>query len=218
MGLRLHKDGMKKKIDVDSWSRKSHYEYFQTFDCPMFSITFPVRVDALYRYARENGLSFFAVCLFVLLKALNEVPQFRQRVEDGDVWEYESVDALVPVLAADGEFSQIVVEYRDSLSGFLEHALPLIQAAKGEPARANPCHRTDIAVFSCLPWMPFTQVASAYRSFRGQYLPLIHWGKMGPDASGRLMMSVAVQANYVLVDGVCVGNFYKNIEYLCSRF
>ena len=90
--------------------------------------------------------------------------------------------------------------------------------AKGEPARANPCHRTDIAVFSCLPWMPFTQVASAYRSFRGQYLPLIHWGKMGPDASGRLMMSVAVQANYVLVDGVCVGNFYKNIEYLCSRF
>ncbi|MFR2286919.1 MAG: hypothetical protein ACLS9G_05975, partial [Akkermansia sp.] len=72
--------------------------------------------------------------------------------------------------------------------------------------------------FSCLPWMPFTQVASAYRSFRGQYLPLIHWGKMGPDASGRLMMSVAVQANYVLVDGVCVGNFYKNIEYLCSRF
>ena len=184
----------------------------------MFSITFPVRVDALYRYARENGLSFFAVCLFVLLKALNEVPQFRQRVEDGDVWEYESVDALVPVLAAAGEFSQIVVEYRDSLSGFLEHALPLIQAAKGEPARANPCHRTDIAVFSCLPWMPFTQVASAYRSFRGQYLPLIHWGKMGPDASGRLMMSVAVQANYVLVDGVCVGNFYKNIEYLCSRF
>ena len=110
MGLRLHKDGMKKKIDVDSWSRKSHYEYFQTFDCPMFSITFPVRVDALYRYARENGLSFFAVCLFVLLKALNEVPQFRQRVEDGDVWEYESVDALVPVLAAAGEFSQIVVE------------------------------------------------------------------------------------------------------------
>ncbi|KAA3292987.1 hypothetical protein F1942_06730, partial [Akkermansia sp. BIOML-A17] len=134
MGLFLHKDGMKKKIDVDSWPRKSHYEYFQTFDCPMFSITFPVRVDALYRYARENGLSFFAVCMFVLLKALNEVPQFRQRVEDGDVWEYESVDALVPVLAADGEFSQIVVEYRDSLSVFLEHALPLIQAAKGEPA------------------------------------------------------------------------------------
>ena len=209
---------MKKKIEIASWPRRSHYEYFQTFDCPMFSITSPVRVDALYRYAKEAGISFFVLCLFVLLKALNGVPQLRQRVEEGEVWEYEAVDALVPVLAADGEFTQILVEYRDDLSDFLDHALPLIQAAKEAPAQANPCHRTDIAVFSCLPWIPFTQVASAYRVFRGQYLPLIHWGKMEPHASGRLMMPVAVQANHVLVDGVHVGSFYKNIDYFCSRF
>ncbi|WP_343230511.1 CatA-like O-acetyltransferase [uncultured Akkermansia sp.] len=209
---------MKKKIEIASWPRRSHYEYFQTFDCPMFSITSPVRVDALYRYAKEAGISFFVLCLFVLLKALNGVPQLRQRVEEGEVWEYEFVDALVPVLAADGEFTQILVEYRDDLSAFLDHALPLIQAAKEAPAQANPCHRTDIAVFSCLPWIPFTQVASAYRVFRGQYLPLIHWGKMEPDVSGRLMMPVAVQANHVLVDGVHIGNFYKNIDYFCSRF
>lgn len=87
---------MKKKIELSTWPRRSHYEYFQTFDCPMFSITSPVRVDALYRQARERGISFFALCLFVLLKALNGVPQLRQRVEEGDVWEYDSVDALVP--------------------------------------------------------------------------------------------------------------------------
>lgn len=56
----------------------------------------------------ETGGSFlFILCLFVLLKALNRVPQLRQRVEEGEVWEYESVNALVPVLAADGEFTQI---------------------------------------------------------------------------------------------------------------
>lgn len=101
----------------------------------MFSITSPVRVDALYRYAKREGVSFFILCLFVLLKALNRVPQLRQRVEEGDVWEYESVDALVPVLAADGEFTQILVEYRMELSDFLKHAVPLVQAAKLAPAR-----------------------------------------------------------------------------------
>lgn len=111
----------------------------------MFSITSPVRVDALYRYAKREGVSFFILCLFVLLKALNRVPQLRQRVEEGDVWEYESVDALVPVLAADGEFTQILVEYRMELSDFLKHAVPLVQAAKLAPAQANPCHRADIA-------------------------------------------------------------------------
>lgn len=142
---------MKKKIEIASWPRRSHYEYFQTFECPMFSITSPVRVDALYHYAKQEGISFFALCLFVLLKAVNKIPQLRQRVEEGEVWEYESVDALVPVLAKDGEFTQILVEYRAELADFLEHAVPLIQAAKQAPARANPCHRTDIAVFSCLP-------------------------------------------------------------------
>lgn len=58
---------MKKKIEISSWPRRSHYEYFQTFDCPMFSITSPVRVDALYRYAKREGFSFFILCLFVLL-------------------------------------------------------------------------------------------------------------------------------------------------------
>ena len=90
---------MKKKIEIASWPRRSHYEYFQTFECPMFSITSPVRVDALYHYAKQEGISFFALCLFVLLKAVNKIPQLRQRVEEGEVWEYESVDALVPVLA-----------------------------------------------------------------------------------------------------------------------
>ena len=61
---------MKKKIEIASWPRRSHYEYFRTFDCPMFSITSPVRVDALYRYAKREGVSFFILCLFVLLKGM----------------------------------------------------------------------------------------------------------------------------------------------------
>lgn len=174
-------------------------------------------MDALYRYAKQEGISFFILCLFVLLKALNRVPQLRQRVEEGEVWEYESVNALVPVLAADGEFTQILVEYRMELPDFLEHAVPLVQAAKLAPAQANPCHRADIAVFSCLPWIPFTQVASAYRVFRDQYFPLIHWGKVEEDASGRMVMPVAIQANHVLVDGVHVGRFYGILEELCGN-
>ena len=127
------------------------------------------------------------------------------------------MNALVPVLAADGEFTQILVEYRMELPDFLEHAVPLVQAAKLAPAQANPYHRADIAVFSCLPWIPFTQVASAYRVFRDQYFPLIHWGKVEEDVSGRMVMPVAIQANHVLVDGVHVGRFYGILEELCGN-
>ena len=140
---------MKKKIEIASWPRRSHYEYFRTFDCPMFSITSPVRVDALYRYAKREGVSFFILCLFVLLKALNRVPQLRQRVEEGEVWEYESVNALVPVLAADGEFTQILVEYRMELPDFLEHAVPLVQANLLPPRRIRATGRISPYSAAC---------------------------------------------------------------------
>ena len=126
----------------------------------------------------------------MLLKALNRVPQLRQRVEEGDVWEYESVDALVPVLAADGEFTQILVEYRMELSDFLKHAVPLVRAAKLAPAQANPCHRADIAVFSC-PAVDsiHTGVPVPTECFGDNTFP--HpLGKMEADASGRMVMPV----------------------------
>ena len=68
---------MKKKIEIASWPRRSHYEYFRTFDCPSFSITSPVRVDALYRYAKQEGISFFILCLFVLLNVMGNVPKLK---------------------------------------------------------------------------------------------------------------------------------------------
>ena len=46
---------------------------------------------------------------------------------------------------------------------------------------------------------------------------LIHWGKMEADASGRMVMPVAIQANHVLVDGVHVGRFYGILEELCGN-
>ena len=59
--------------------------------------------------------------------------------------------------------------------------------------------------------------ASAYRVFRDQYFPLIHWGKVEEDVSGRMVMPVAIQANHVLVDGVHVGRFYGILEELCGN-
>ncbi len=203
---------------MSTWARRTHFEYFRTYDNPMFSIAFPVNVGGLWRYAKEKKVSFFALCQYVMLKATNAVPQLRQRIDDGEVWEYESIGALAPVLAADGEFTQVLIPYRAGLREFLEAAIPIIEAAKSAPANANPAYGKDFAVFSCLPWIPFTQVASANSSFHGQDYPLIHWGKVEQREDGKLSMPVSIQANHMLVDGVHVGRFYQILQGLCDEF
>ncbi len=144
------------------------------------------------------------------------MPLFRHRSEDGEVWEEDSIGALAPVLAADGEFTQVLIPYREGLRDFLEAAIPIIEAAKSAPANANPTYGKDFAVFSCLPWIPFTQVASANSSFHGQDYPLIHWGKVEHSDDGKASMPVSVQASHALVDGVHVGRFYQILQKLCE--
>ncbi len=209
---------MKSKIDIATWARRSHFEYFSGYDCPMFSMAFPIEADRLYHYARSHGISFFAICLHAMMKATNSVPQLCQRVENNEVWQYDKTDALTPILAANGEFTHVVLPYHAQLETFLDTALPIIETAKAAPAQANASNaqRQDLAVYSCIPWIPFTQVASAYSNFHQQFYPLIHWGKIQKDTSSRLSMPVSIQANHVLVDGVHIGKFYEALNQYCA--
>jgi chloramphenicol O-acetyltransferase type A len=36
---------MKQKIDLATWNRKEHFEFFSTFEEPFFGITTPIDID-----------------------------------------------------------------------------------------------------------------------------------------------------------------------------
>ena len=50
---------MKEKIDINTWIRKDHFEFFNTFEEPFFGVTVDVDCTATYQEAKEKGISFF---------------------------------------------------------------------------------------------------------------------------------------------------------------
>lgn len=48
-----------KKIDMENWSRKQHFDFFNNFDYPHFNITLDLNITKLYNYIKENEISFF---------------------------------------------------------------------------------------------------------------------------------------------------------------
>ena len=54
-----------KKLDVQHWNRRQHFEFFNTFQDPFFAIAVPVEVGKAYEFAKASGHSFFAVYLQV---------------------------------------------------------------------------------------------------------------------------------------------------------
>lgn len=89
---------MKHIIDINTWERKENYEFFLGFQNPTISITSEVECAGAKARAKAAGESFFLHYLYAVLRAVNEIPEFRFRIDaEGRVVYFDHVDMLTPI-------------------------------------------------------------------------------------------------------------------------
>ena len=66
---------------------------------------------------------------------------------------------------------------------------------------------TNIANFSCIPWVDFDSVTSCVLNAH-QIQPLITWGKVNDDYE----MSVSITVSHIFVNGRDLGYFFENTQ------
>ena len=82
-----------KKIDFDLESNS-----FTNFLSARHSMTARVNVEKTYKYSKDNGYSFFIISLGCILKAANKVPDFKRRIIDNEVIEFDHLDGISPLM------------------------------------------------------------------------------------------------------------------------
>ncbi len=190
-------------IDPGSWPRRGMFEFYRKFDSDSFDLTVTVEAENLYRYAKAAGESFFLLSLYAFLRAMNRVPELRQRETDGRILEFERVAVMTPIMTRQEMFRQIWCEYEPDFSRFRSAALPKVEAAReGEPSPMED-HGDDFFCASCVPWLRFDSISPARFRF-GQTIPLLTWGKF--QGGG---IPVGVRFNHRFVDGLHVGRFFE---------
>lgn len=75
---------MKQLVDIDTWERKDHYQFFKQFEEPFFGVCVQVDVTRAYLKAKEQGGSFFLYYLYQSLVAANSIESFRYRITGRD--------------------------------------------------------------------------------------------------------------------------------------
>ncbi len=196
------------EIDLNHWNRLSKFRYYRQFENQLFNITLQADAGPLYDYARQNRQSFFLMTLFAILKALNRVPQMRQRItEEERVIEFEHVAALTTIMTQDGEFNMALTEYADCFHDFRIQAASAVEEAKTGKFDPDVRKRNDYICASCVPWYGFSALSQAALSLK-QSIVILAWGKM--DEHSRIPISL--QVNHALVDGIHVGHFLKFTE------
>jgi chloramphenicol O-acetyltransferase len=104
-----------KKIDLESWKRKEHFEFFSKMASPIFGIVTEVNCDECYINAKKNGISFFASYLHKSMIAVNAVNELKYRIIENEIVEFDKIHAGLTIGRDDETFGFGFVNFSQDL-------------------------------------------------------------------------------------------------------
>jgi chloramphenicol O-acetyltransferase type A len=202
---------MKQKIDLATWNRKEHFEFFSTFEEPFFSITTPIDMTIAYEKAKVMQIPFFVFYLHKTIVAVNQVENFRYRIEGKEVVLYDEIDASSTIMREDKTFGFSFMKFHSDLHEFAKIVQTEIERIQRTPGLFTREFPENIIHFSAIPWINFTSLTHSRNYTLTDSCPKVSWGKL-MDENGKKTMSVAVMAHHGLVDGYHMGLFVEALQ------
>jgi len=200
-----------KKIDIEHWHRKNHFNYYKNFDLPHFSITSNVDITNLYRYVKKNELSFFSTMLYYTMLAVNQIDELKVRIRGDEVVQHDVVSPSYTVLTGEDLFSFVTTPFVDDKTAFITNVDNDIDHAKLTKSLEDEIGKDDLVYVSAIPWVTFTALTHPFDSKHPDSFPRISWGKFFKDHD-RVMIPISLSAHHALCDGIHVGRFFQMLS------
>lgn len=202
-------------IDKNTWNRQQQFDHFMSLKDPSFAITFKVDVTNAYAFSKSRSISFFGRYLHDCLRAVNAIENFRYRINEDDIVEYDVINASPTILRADKTFGFSYVDYHKNLKVFLENLRNEKQRVQSTKDLYPPKNDYDCIHCSALPWIPFTGHKEPVSGLV-ESIPELSFSKV-ERTNEKYTMNVAVRVNHALVDGYHVGQFYEKFQYFLNE-
>ena len=202
---------MKTKIDLNNWNRKGHLEFFSAFQEPFFGITTAIDCTIAYEKAKAMQISFFVYYLHKTLAAVNQIENFRYRIEGEDVFLYNEIDASATIMREDKTFGFSFMKFHEDIHEFnkiVQKEIERIQTTTGILTREYP---ENIIHFSAVPWINFTGLTHSRNFGVADSCPKISYGKL-VEENGKKSMALSVTAHHGLIDGYHIGLFIEALQ------
>lgn len=201
------------EIDIETWNRKTTFEYFKNFEDPFFNMTANVDVTSLYLYCKLESISFSLACVYYSQVTLNDIREFRLRIQDETVVEYDHVEATQTILNDDETFSFCYFQRQPDLKAFNTAGLAAREKYRKLQTFDVESDRIDLIYYSVIPWVSFTSFKHASRFDNRNTVPRIVFGKTFAEGE-RLKMPISVEVHHAMMDGIHVGKFFSDLQQL----
>ena len=199
------------EVDIAAWPRRTTYEFFKNYVDPFFNLTANVVVTRLYQFCKQNDLAFSLAALFCTQRAANEIREFRIRLFENRLVEFDKIHATQTILNDDETFSFCYFETQDDVFEFDRNGKTARKKYKSLKTFDVESDRVDMIYYSVIPWVSFTSFKQATRLDKTQTVPRIVFGKIFDEGKVK-KMPLSVEANHRIMDGIHVGKLFNRFQ------
>lgn len=203
-------------IPLEGWPRKDHYQFYRNFEFPYFNLCADVDLSVFLPFIKKRDVSFTAGMMYLIARVANSIPEFRQRVREGDPVEYPVVHPSATILSKHDLFAFCTVEYEEDFHEFIQRAEEQIALVKEQPSLKETIRDDSTLFMTSIPWVAFTSFTHPMRSLPGDSVPRFAWGKF-QERDGCVKMPLSVQGHHALMDGLHAAIYYRRFQALLDK-
>jgi len=202
---------MKTIIDITTWPRREHFEFFKQYDMPFFGVTVQLDCTQLYDRAKSEGFPFSAGYHFASLCAVNEVEELRCRIEDDLPVRYDVIHLSTTIARPDGTFGFSFQKYTENFSQFVAEFMAEARRVQAETGLKSPYSGQDIIYCTVARGIAFTSFDHPFMFRRQGSVPLMAFGEVVSDGN-RKTIAHALHAHHALVDGQHAAKYFQRVQ------
>jgi len=200
------------EFDIENWNRKPIYNFFKNYEDPFFNITANLEVTNLYGFCKKHELSFSLACLYVAIKCMNEITEFKLRLKSGKVYLCDSLHIGSTILNDDNTFSFCYFKNQPTIFDFDKQGKVIVENHKQLAKFEAKEEGLDLVHCTTLPWISFTSFKHARNGDEGSKgIPKIVFGKLF-DENEIKKIPFSVEVHHALMDGLQVGILYEKMQ------
>ncbi len=204
-----------KIINLDTWERTTHYEFFKRMDYPHYNIGVNIDITNFLAKTNEKDIPFYYAMIYAATYALNQVEEFRYRIRGEQVVLHDMIHPSFTAMSEGTDlFKMVTVNMEKSIFDFTDQAREKSDHQTDYFVFKDVEGRDDLTYITCIPWVSFTHLSHTISFNKDDSVPRLAWGKYFKEGD-KILLPFSVQAHHSFVDGIHIGRYIDCLqEYL----
>lgn len=204
---------VEKKIDLSSWKRKEHFDFFSAVDIPQYTLSFEIDVTHFYKFVKENGISFMCAMVYAVTQAAINTEAFCYRIRGNEVVLHsELIPSFTYMDKGDELFKIVNFPIEGNITEYSKNAQKTAKEQNFYLPKSYDDENDNFLYLTSTPWISFTNYSSEMHIDKNDAIPRIAWGKFYDNGRGRLMMPISLKLNHRVVHGYDTAQFYNYLQ------